>query len=90
MTSLVEITAQNLWFFCPGCQCSHCLNLDASRDGPRWTWDGNLEAPTVTPSVKCLAAGEVICHLWIKAGRIEFLGDCEHDLAGQVVNMTEV
>ena len=28
-----------------------------------------------------------VCHSFIRAGRIEFLGDCTHRLAGQTVDM---
>lgn len=37
------------------------------------------ENKTVTPR----------CHTFIRDGRIEFLGDCEHPLAGQTVPMVE-
>ena len=31
----------------------------------------------------------VRCHSFIREGRIEFLGDCSHELAGQTVEMRE-
>lgn len=31
-----------------------------------------------------------ICHSFIKDGRIQFLGDCTHALAGKTVNLTEI
>lgn len=38
-------------FICPcGCGCESYLPLGRS-DRPRWEWDGNLDAPTLIPSV---------------------------------------
>ena len=43
---------QGIAFRCP-CGCGHESWLPVAReDGPHaWTWDGNTEAPTLTPSV---------------------------------------
>jgi hypothetical protein len=37
--------------------------------GASWEWDGNREAPTITPSVNC----EKVCgwHGWIRNGQFE-------------------
>ncbi len=37
-----------LWF-CPGCRSTHAINL--SGNGPLWTWNNDVERPTVSPSV---------------------------------------
>ena len=29
----------------------------------------------------------VVCHSFVRAGQIEFLGDCTHEFAGQTVPM---
>lgn len=34
---------------CP--QCERILSLQFRGDGPKWTWDGNHDAPTLTPSI---------------------------------------
>lgn len=31
-----------------------------------------------------------ICHSFVRAGRIEFLADCTHELAGQTVDLPEL
>lgn len=79
--------------WCPGCDESHIL-----PDG--WTFDGNVERPTFTPSFKHtfhrfdaydargLGLGErreVVCHYIVTAGRLNFCGDCFHRLSGQSV-----
>lgn len=72
-------------FWCPGCKEMHSLSV--GRPGkPNWQFDGNLESPTFTPSL--LYPREVgRCHLFVRQGRIEYLGDCHHELAGQTVPM---
>lgn len=68
-------------FFCPGCKCYHGF-----KEGV-WTFDGNLESPTVYPSL--LTTGENTCHLFIRKGKLEFLSDCSHELAGRIVDMKD-
>ncbi|MBC3491887.1 DUF6527 family protein [Pseudomonas taiwanensis] len=80
-----------LWFFCSGCDAPHSLNV-GSGPGPRWGYNGNAEAPTFTPSV--LASYEIrgkafVCHSFVTAGRIQYLGDSTHKLAGQTVELPD-
>jgi len=37
-----------LYLWCPACDDAHAVQIDGE---PRWTWDGNLDAPTISPSV---------------------------------------
>jgi hypothetical protein len=37
-----------LYMWCPGCDDLHAVEVSAPN---RWTWDGNLESPTVSPSI---------------------------------------
>ena len=39
-----------LHFWCPGCQTVHGIQHGAGP-GPRWTWNGNAERPTFSPSI---------------------------------------
>ena len=83
-----------MWvFICPGCKCGHYFTL------PKWTWNGDKKKPTVrasiliyTPETIDPVDGEVypretLCHLFVTDGKIQFLGDCKHALAGQTVEM---
>lgn len=90
---------------CPGCESgAHVLPVAWLPPGmaesphvagkPHWSFDGNLERPTLNPSI--LARCEygdgrppMVCHSFVRAGRIEFLGDCTHALAGQTVDLGE-
>lgn len=73
-------------FYCPGCKCDHPYRIQGK--GPMWNWDGNMVTPTFTPSLlvnKDFPNSR--CHLYVRDGIIEFLGDCHHELKGQKVPM---
>lgn len=74
-------------FYCVGCKSAHPIYVEQAnpRNGARWSFDGNIEAPTFLPSLNLPGA----CHMWIKAGRLEYLSDCSHALAGQTVDMQQ-
>lgn len=84
---------------CPGCAASgfvsgHVLTTGAHLP-TRWGFNGDAERPTFTPSLLCTFEwGEerraVVCHSFITDGRIQYLGDCTHALAGQTVDLPEV
>jgi hypothetical protein len=38
-------------FWCPGCDGAHAIQHGEGA-GPRWGWNGSIENPTLTPSVK--------------------------------------
>lgn len=103
MPKIVEVEHKLNWtFFCPGCKCHHGISTKAPA--PTWSWNGDVEKPTFSPSllvkmgpkadpVTHLApkgAPRQVCHSFIREGRIEFLSDCTHELAGQTVEMEEI
>lgn len=67
-----------------------CLN---SKEEKSWLWNGDVYAPTLTPSV-CTRMGhadhETICHSWVREGRVEFLGDSTHEHAGKTLDLLPV
>jgi hypothetical protein len=78
-----------LAFKCPGCKINHPFNVGGNK-GPQWTWNGSMELPTFSPSL--LVHGSVPerrCHSFVKDGKIQFLSDCYHKLAGQTVDIPE-
>lgn len=90
-------------FMCPGCEEHHICRVDG-QSRPCWGFNGNMDAPTLTPSVLVTYngpdAGQVdadgfrappaICHSYVTDGRIQFLGDSTHHLAGQTVPLPEI
>jgi hypothetical protein len=89
-------TYEALMFICPGCATDeasglHMLPVNSSETTqPSWEWDGNLEAPTLNPSILTGKGSEVICHSFLKAGVFEFLTECTHEFAGQSIPMPDL
>ena len=42
------------------------VNEGANSPGKQWGWDGNEDAPTLTPSIHCLGHW----HGWVRAGQM--------------------
>lgn len=105
-----------LMFRCPGCGDIHDVAI-GTGPGPRWTYNGNPEKPTFSPSILARSGHYVqgydgkgcwcdlyrespptpgkrifkcyVCHSFVTDGRIRFLADCTHALAGQTVDLPE-
>lgn len=76
-------------FQCPGCDDVHQVVVETPNG---WGFNGDLDLPTFTPSVLCRMPyrdNVHICHSFVTDGRIQFLDDCTHDLAGQTVDLPE-
>ena len=92
----------SLMFVCPGCKSRgpkgydaiHMLPVNAPEiEKPSWDWDGNLDAPTLSPSILTRGGSggsSAVCHSFLKAGVFEFLTDCTHDLAGKKVPIPDL
>lgn len=84
-----------LLFRCPGCNTAHTVKIE----GPgSWGWNGDITKPTFTPSVLVTYDGAdagqdgappKTCHSFVTDGRIQYLSDCTHALAGQTVDLPE-
>lgn len=71
-------------FDCPGCGHKHYFN-------DTWSFNGDIENPTFSPSLLNYLPNEPYrCHLFIKNGKIEYLSDCSHELAGKIIDMEDV
>jgi hypothetical protein len=91
-----DLRYRHLLLWCPGCDGMHAINFVREGDvAPPITWDfdGNVESPTVTPSLLVTMriggdgpdAYERKCHSYITGGQWVFLTDSDHALAGQTV-----
>lgn len=95
MKVVYDAEDRRLEFRCPGCGWTHMLNLDPDRGKPCWKFNGDLDAPTITPSINASWSREdgpavKRCHSFVEAGSIRFLPDCTHGLAGQTVSLPEL
>jgi len=90
-------------FRCPGCGWVHSLPV-GDGPHPRWSYNGDAEKPTFRPSILAThwepsdlpeefddTSKDVkhVCHSFVTDGRIQFLGDCTHALAGQTVDLPD-
>jgi hypothetical protein len=96
----VEYTS--LMFVCPGCKTAgrpgydalHMLPVNSPHiEKPSWEWDGNLESPTLSPSILTRGGAlgkDGVCHSFLKNGVFEFLTDSTHSLSGQQVPLPDL
>lgn len=99
-----EEWGESWWFWCPGCDeatgghgyHSYTTKL-AKGDPPQrpvWTFNGNRERPSFQASMLVRGSDkdgkELRCHLFVTNGKIQYLGDCTHALAGKIIDMVEM
>lgn len=76
-------------FRCPGCGTSHVVPImrTAPVDQGHWLFNGNLEKPTLAPSLRVFAGDgkTTACHLILTDGVINYCADSAHKLRGQAV-----
>ena len=80
---------------CPGCD-AHYIRTVPEDGQPVWTFNGNMDKPTFSPSVRSrwdydqeTKQFKQVCHFFLIDGIFEFCSDCTHELAGQKVPMPE-
>lgn len=75
-----------LLFHCPGCGRTHPYHAENHPGRPRWSWNGDGDKPTFTPSLLVYASETTPrCHLFLTNGMIHYCADSEHELAGRIV-----
>jgi len=76
-------------FHCPGCGYSHPFEVNAPN-GTGWQWNGSLDKPTFTPSLLVnKETPTMLCHSFVTDGKIQFLNDSFHRLAGKTVDLPD-
>lgn len=83
---------------CPACSQAgveeiHVFAAKMNNGTPGWSFNGDLEKPTFSPSM--LAQGTYAgkpyrCHSFVRDGKIEYLSDCTHALAGKTVELPAI
>lgn len=91
----------HLAHWCPACRELHEFAVDRPfHNGARWTHSGGVVSPTFAPSMNIRTgpwpaeskrAGRIdVCHYFLTTGRIQYLPDCTHELAGQTVDLPDL
>ena len=96
ISDVLRLSADNrLLFWCPGCDGAHGVSV-GTGPGPRWGYNGQPDRLTFTPSILVTYNGPdagigdgipAICHSFVTDGRIQFLTDSTHALAGKTVDL---
>ena len=88
---------QGYVIFCPGCQQGHLFHTvpwignSLGQSGPVWKFNGDIHNPTFSPSMLVnKSIPERRCHSFVREGKIQFLGDCFHDLKNQTVELPSI
>lgn len=97
LTPIINSQNQTIgyYFNCPGCGDSHapCVRPYVCDNGASWEFNGDLERPTFRPSilsrVEKTEGGVKVCHLYVTDGKLHFLSDCTHKMAGKIVEMID-
>ena len=71
------------FFWCPACRALHKCVV------PNHYFNGELSSPTFAPDI-LIEKYMTRCHFYISCGKIEFLGDCSHNLARMVVQLPNI
>lgn len=87
-----ELYGYSHW--CAGCRCVHTFHVVGP--GPVWTFNGNMEKPTFSPSMryfiparkdvvgKIIESEVTLCHYFLTDGEIDYLADSsDHELRGK-------
>lgn len=91
VTAKMRKTTHGFAWWCPGCEMAHPLPYERG-----WTYDGNLAAPTFTPSFKHEWQSwgpnneHRCCHYNVTAGQISYADDCTHALVGKTIPMPDL
>lgn len=99
-----EAEGGRVLFWCPGCECAHQIGSppwgwNGRLDLPTFTpsvlvrgvqWPRE-EYPDrhKRQHVDVAPGGDTVCHSFVTDGRIQYLGDCTHELAGQTVDLPD-
>ena len=93
-------------FYCPGCKEEHqvtvegpyCWGWNGSQEKPTFTPSilvRGTQSLTDKEHEFLMSGGTIeprkcVCHSFVTDGKIQFLSDCTHELAGQTVDLASV
>jgi hypothetical protein len=77
--------------WCPACMEPHRIWTTAkNRNGATWSFNNDMEAPSFDPSVNISWGTDGRrCHYHLTAGKLIYLTDCTHHLAGKTIPLPD-
>ena len=88
LSDVLERVDEGYMHYCDGCDSYHRINVDKpnAHTGAQWTFDGNVECPTFSPSINIVGQ----CHYFIQQGNSIYCTDSKHNLAGKTVPLPKI
>lgn len=83
-----EVWHHQFIYWCAGCGYEHAFALRS--EGGHHEFNGDLNVPTVSPSLLENRVPGKLCHSFIKAGVIQYLNDCHHHLRGMIMQLPDI
>jgi hypothetical protein len=83
-----KVIREQFWYWCAGCGYEHAFSV--REKGGNHSFNNDLDNPTVSPSLLQNWPGVKVCHSFIKNGQIQYLTDCQHELAGKTIELPDV
>lgn len=76
--------------YMPGLPCPIQINVTGPH--PVWGWNEDVYNPTFTPSILTRMPWgepqrEIVNHVFVRNGQIQYLGDCTHEYRNQIVDL---
>lgn len=94
LSQFLRNTEDGVAHYCIACRGLHNFSIKRPNHlAQRWTWNGHIVAPTFFPSMHIITRHlhdrkfMQSCHYWIRGGRVEFLKDCTHSMAGVTISL---
>jgi hypothetical protein len=76
--------------WCPGCGCTHDIDIHAtSRNGRVNGWDGDVARPTIAEPLQ-QRSPRGTCEYVLRAGVLYFMNNCWHPLSGKTRHLEEI
>lgn len=86
----VDDQVKGVTIWCQGCERGHYWPV------PRWTYNGNPDKPTMTPSLRLFyvhpetKVERTICHIVVTDGMVHFCPDSDHQFKGQTLPLQQI
>lgn len=74
----------------PNSSGARLLEARSQINKPMWNWDGNLEKPSLSPSILTHSGKDGRCHAYLRAGVMKYLDDCTHSMKGKQVPIPDL
>lgn len=93
MILLQESGCKAALVYMPGVPCHILIHLEGPS--PVWTWNGSKERPTFAPSILTRLpwgpeSKEIRNHVFVRDGKIQYLGDCTHEFASKTMELPKL